>query len=36
MIYVHQRHGRDQTETLEAYASHTLAIKKMKRVADRE
>ena len=30
MIYVHQRHGRDQTETLEACASHTLAIKKMK------
>lgn len=30
MIYVHQRHSRDRTETLRAYASHKLAIKKMK------
>jgi hypothetical protein len=30
MIYVHQRHSRDRTETLEACASHELAIKKMK------
>jgi hypothetical protein len=30
MIYVHQRHSKDKTETLEAYASHKLAIKKMK------